>query len=77
MRMRFNKAEREAYTIGSPVEWRNGRHWHAGVITGPITKDPYAQTRQYVSIRNTARRGTGVPYGEHLEMSPTYVRLPQ
>lgn len=74
MRMRFNKAEREAFTVGTSVEWRNGRHWHSGTISGPIALDP-GQVIWHVPVTNTSKRG-GVPAGDLILSSPTTVRIP-
>lgn len=73
MRMRFTKAERAAFTPGTRIEWRNGRHWHAGVIVGEISR---RDGWDHVGITNQSRTG-GVAYGQYLTSSPTHLRLPE
>lgn len=77
MRTRFRKDETAAFTTGTEIQWRNGSHWHPGIVVdGTVKKDPYGGPFQYITIRNTSRKG-GVPHGEVMDASPTHVRLPQ
>lgn len=74
VRMRFTKQEREAFHKDAEVEWRNGRHWHPGVvIDGVIHKD---QRIQHILIRNRATRGTSTGF-EVIHGTPAAVRVPQ
>jgi hypothetical protein len=73
-RKRFNRQEREAFTPGTAIEWRNGSHWHPGQITGPITTD--VDTWQCVPLEHTGRNTATVSYGNHITASPGTVRLP-
>jgi hypothetical protein len=71
--MRFNKAEKEAFTVGTAIEWRNGRHWHAGTVVSGISRP---DNFEYIKVRNDSRSG-GVMFGEVMSQSPTHIRLPQ
>jgi hypothetical protein len=71
MRRRFTREERAQFVEGAKVEWRNGRHWHPGTITGPIVKDDVFDR---VPLTNHATTRT-VSAGDHITGSPTAVRL--
>ena len=75
-RMRFKPDERAAFTVDTKVEWQNGRHWHPGTITGPITKSDTGSGFWYVPLTNHARTATVSP-GDLIHGSPGKVRLPQ
>ena len=72
MRKRFTKEEREAFTLGTSVEWRNVTHWHPGTITGPIARvDGWDE----LPVTNHADTRTVMP-GALILAGPTFVRLP-
>ncbi len=78
MRMRFTKAEREAFTVGADVEIRNGRFWYPAIVTGPLGTTP-GGTFQEIPCRVTdaaGRKGT-VRKGDTWSATPTYIRTPQ
>jgi hypothetical protein len=75
MRMRFNKVEKAQFTTGAVIEWRNGRHWHPGVVHDGTVQCDHG-TFQHILIRNTSRKG-GVPHGEIMYGEPTQIRMPQ
>lgn len=74
MRMRFRKDEKAAFTAGTAVEWRSGRHWHPGtVIDGIVHRD---HSIEHILIRNHAKKGSSVGF-DIIHGEPTAVRLPQ
>jgi hypothetical protein len=74
MRMRFRKDEKAAFTKGTAVEWRNGRHWHPGEIIDGVVHRPYG-TIEHILVRNKARTGTSVGF-DVIHAEPTAIRLP-
>lgn len=73
MRRRFTKSEREAFTVGTVIEWRNGTHWHPGVIVSPVdTSDDWHR----VGVRHTGRSTATISTGQYIHSRPTAVRLP-
>jgi hypothetical protein len=74
MRKRFTKQEREAFTPGTAVEWRNGGHWHPGTVTGEITTGDGWQSVCVVHRGATTRT---VSYGARIHGGPTFVRMPE
>jgi hypothetical protein len=70
MRMRFNAAERDIVKPGATVEWRNGAHWHRGIILGPIVRE---NGWDYAPMRNLDTTKTISP-GDHYRATPTAVR---
>lgn len=76
MRMRFNKAEREAYTVGTKVEWRHGRYWYPGVIVTPIASSVSGSGFQSVGVRNEGPTTKTLSKGAYVAPHPTGVRLP-
>ncbi len=73
MRMRFTKAEQDAFTVGTVVEWRNGGHWHPGIIVDAIDK---SGTFHRVGVKHTGRQTATVSPGAYIGATPTTVRLP-
>lgn len=73
VRQRFNKAEREAFTVDTCVQWLNGSHWQPGTIVSPIELDCIGVPR--VGIENHAKTRTVSP-GQYITGSPGAVRLP-
>jgi hypothetical protein len=72
-RTRFTKNEREAFTPGTAIEWRNGAHWHPGVIAGDIyTSNGW----QYVPVTHRGRTTATVATGQCVTNRPATVRLP-
>lgn len=72
-RMRFTKDEKAAFTKGTAVEWRNGRHWHPGeIIDGVVHRD---HPIEHILVRNRATKGTSVGF-DVIHGCPTGVRLP-
>ncbi len=71
MRKRFTRAEREAFTVGTAVEWRNGAHWHPGTVTGPVEDH---DGWQEIPLTNHATTRT-VGAGQRITGSPTAIRL--
>lgn len=73
MRTKFKLAEREAFTIGTAVEWRNGGHWHPGTVRGEFrTSDSGWQS---IAVENHDTTKT-IHKGQIIHASPTYIRLP-
>lgn len=76
MRMRFTKAEKAAFTVGTRVEWRNGRHWHPGIVIEPIRKCSTGSGFEELGLRHIGRTTATVSTGAYITGSPTAVRLP-
>jgi hypothetical protein len=76
VRMRFTKTERQQFTPGTEVEWRNGTHWHPGVIAGPIYNPDPGDVWQYVPITHKGRSTATLSTGQRVTGRPTTVRLP-
>jgi hypothetical protein len=73
IRLRFTPAEREAFKVGTAVEWLDASHWKPGVISGIPVRQP--RSGQWViSVENRARTGF-VRYGESVNIPPKHVRL--
>lgn len=72
VRQRFNKAEREAFVVGTRVEWLNGSHWQPGTIVDNIKKDSIGVWR--VGVTNHATTRT-VLAGDYISARPGGVRL--
>jgi len=75
MRMRFNKAEKAAFTPGADVEVRNGRFWYPAIVTSPVeTTDTFQQVM--CRITGTVGRQGTVRTGDVWTGTPTTVRVP-
>jgi hypothetical protein len=74
MRMRFTKDEKAAFTVGAEIEWRNGGHWHTGVVIVAISR-PHGRFEE-CGIRHTGRTTSTVSTGAYITGTPTYVRVP-
>jgi hypothetical protein len=74
MRMRFNKEEKAAFTVGTRIEWRHGRYWYPGVIVSPVKRSDTGWDE--CGIRNSGPTTTTVSHGAHITGTPTAVRLP-
>jgi hypothetical protein len=75
MRTRFRKAEREAYEVGTAVEWRHGSRWYPG----EVTKAPWRSDItgwDSVGVRNDGPTTRTISHGAYVTPSPTFVRLP-
>lgn len=76
MRMRFTKAEKAAFCQpGTAVEWRNGRHWHPGIVISGFVERPHG-TFEHIAVQNTSRRGSAF-HGDQIDSTPTNIRLPE
>ena len=73
MRTKFKAAEREAFTPGTKVEWRNGSHWHPGTVKGEVQVG--ASGWQSIEVENHATTRT-CHKGQVIHAGPTYIRLP-
>jgi hypothetical protein len=73
-RKRFKPAEREAFTVGTAVEWCNGAHWKPGTVVGPIGTDSTGLA--YVPVRNDAADTRTISKGEVVWGYPGHVRMP-
>lgn len=76
-RMRFTKLERQQFTTGTEIEWRNGGHWHPGVIAGEIYAPPDIAPCQEVPIIHRGRTTATISTGQGVTGRPTTVRLPK
>lgn len=72
-RKRFTPTERQAFAPGVAVEWRNGRHWHPGTVSGPIVTD--SDGWHGVALTNHATTRT-CHAGQRITGIPGAVRLP-
>lgn len=72
-RKRFTAEERVAYTPGTGVEWRNGRHWHPGTVVDAAGVNPDGWWS--VPVVNHATTAT-VSGGERVYPRPGSIRLP-
>jgi hypothetical protein len=72
-RMRFTKTERATFTVGTVIEWRNGTHWHPGLVVDPIDT---SEDWHRIGIRHTCRRTATISPGQYVRTRPTCVRLP-
>lgn len=77
MRMRFSKAEREAFTVGTTIEWRHGRYWYPGVITEPIRQSSTGSGWQELGLINHGPTTRTISKGAYITGIPTHVRLPE
>jgi hypothetical protein len=73
MARRFKPAERDAFTVGTAIEWRNVSHWHPGTIVSEPEQDTFGDW--YVGVENHATTRT-VSKGQYVRGYPKSVRLP-
>jgi hypothetical protein len=74
MRTRFNKAEKEAFTVGAEIEWRHGRYWYPGTIVSPVKRSETGWDE--CGIRNLGPTTRTVGNGAYITGTPTFVRVP-
>lgn len=72
-RKRFTKEEAAAFVPGTRVEWRNGSHWHPGIIKDNIEAD--GDGWQFAGLTNEATTRT-LHAGQYLRGYPGAVRVP-
>ncbi len=72
-RRRFTKEEKEAFTVGTAIEWQNGAHWHPGTITAAPHTDSIGSWR--VTVTHTGRNTATISRGQRVDPSPGKVRL--
>lgn len=72
MRKRFKPAERERFTVGAEIEWRNVSHWHPAVVTSEVKTDDTGT--QYVLIVHKGETTRTVSRGDDLRGYPGNIR---
>ena len=75
VRQRFKPAEREAFTVGTRVEWLNGSHWQPGEIVGDIAQDDIGLW--YCPLVHKGKTTRTISHGAFLHGRPGGIRLPQ
>jgi len=72
----FTRAERDALTPGTAVEWRNGAHWHPGVVVTSPRSD-YVTGGEFAEVRHTGRNTSTVRRGDVITITPASFRFPE
>jgi hypothetical protein len=74
-RQRFTPAEREAFTVGTEVEWLNATTWKPGRVHAAITTgDGFDPRQQEIKVENRATTGH-TRLGEVVTCLPKHVRI--
>jgi|HubBroStandDraft_6_1064221.scaffolds.fasta_scaffold2140392_1 hypothetical protein len=74
VRRRFTKAEREAFTPGTSIEWLDSTRWKAGTVKAAIKLDGLGD--ECLPVTNTTGSRT-ISAGQYVEVSPKHARLPK
>lgn len=70
-RKRFRRDELPLAALGTAIEWRNGSHWHPGVVCGALSAN--RDGWQYIPITNGATTRT-VGKGDLIRATPGAIR---
>ena len=73
-RKRFTAQEKLDFTPDTPIQWRNGSHWHPGTVRGEIATDSDGWARVWIENHATTRT---VSKGDCHFSYPGSIRLPQ
>lgn len=78
VRKRFTPAEREAFTVGTVVEWLNSSTWRPGVIHDATIKTCEYTGGQYLAaVQDTGSSTRTFKSGTVVQGYPKHVRLPR